>query len=106
ASTILAYATAPGQVAMDSLRAYGIDQDHSPYTWFLAGALAGDDAETWGQALLATSAIVANRTRGEQQPWMNAKGDRFPAIGALVPARTATGPASLPGLEVSPDRLA
>lgn len=105
--TILAYATAPGQVAMDSLRAYGVDQEHSPYSYYLASVLAEGDAATWDQAFLATYNIVATATRGEQQPWMNAKVNRFPPIGAR-PGRSdaAAGATSLLGLQVSPDRKA
>jgi hypothetical protein len=79
--TILAYATAPGRVAMDSLRSYGVEEDHSPYTYYLANALKSVDIETWDQAFLSTYNIVKLQTRGEQMPWMNAQVNRFPRIG-------------------------
>ena len=86
---ILAYATAPGQVASDSLRAYGIDQDHSPYSYFLANELRTTGDATWDQVLMAAGNIVKHRTRGAQQPWWNANIDRFPAVG-LLPGQAAS----------------
>lgn len=87
--TILAFATSPGQVAMDSLRPYGVDADDSPYTWFLADVLADPATTTWDQALLGAYSIVSHQTRGEQRPWMNARVDRFPEIGAIATVAAA-----------------
>lgn len=103
---ILAFATAPGRVAMDSLRAYGVDQEHSPYSYYLASALASPDVETWDQAFGVAYNIVNDRTRGAQQPWMNARVNRFPAIGALQQAAAAAGPGPLARYTVSPERSA
>jgi uncharacterized caspase-like protein len=79
--TIIAYATSPGQVAIDSLRSYGVAEDHSPYTYYLANALLSKEAETWDQAFLSTRSIVIQQTGGEQEPWMNAQVSAFPRIG-------------------------
>ena len=103
--SIIAFATAPGKVAMDSLRAYGVDEDHSPYSYYLANALLSPEVRTWDQAFLAASAIVDNQTRGQQQPWMNARVNRFPAIGQAATAAAAT-PANMLGISVSPERRA
>lgn len=107
--TILAYATAPGRVAMDSLRAYGIDEEHSPYTYYLADALAAPEVESWDQAFQTAYNIVNHRTRGAQQPWMNARVSRFPPIGPL--AAQAAGGQGLAGfgpasVGMSPERRA
>lgn len=109
--TILAFATAPGQVAMDSLRNYGVDEDDSPYTWFLADVLSDPATTTWDQAFRAAYSIVSHQTRGEQQPWMNARVNRFPEIGGMAGSAPAPASASsrLPGLSaiaVSPERRA
>lgn len=106
--TILAYATAPGATAADSLRAYGVDQDHSPYTYFLAGALANPAISTWDQALLSAASIVRTQTGGAQTPWMNAAVDAFPAIGEGAARRGAGSGGALAGLasDISPERLA
>ena len=102
---ILAYATAPGRVAMDSLRAYGVDEEHSPYSYYLASALASPEVENWDQAFLVAYNIVNDRTRGAQQPWLNARVNRFPAVGPLQAAAAAdTG--GLSGFAVSPERAA
>lgn len=103
--TILAYATAPGRVAMDSLRAYGVDEEHSPYTYYLADALLSPTVERWDQAFQAAYSIVNHRTGGAQQPWMNARVNQFPAVGQLHSA-PAAGTAGLSGLSVSPERRA
>jgi hypothetical protein len=79
--TIIAYATSPGQVAIDSLRSYGVAEDHSPYTYYLANALLSKEVETWDQAFLSTRSIVIQQTGGEQEPWMNAQVSAFPRIG-------------------------
>lgn len=102
---ILAFATAPGRVAMDSLRAYGVDEEHSPYSYYLASALASPDVETWDQAFAVTYNIVNDRTRGAQQPWMNARVNRFPPVG---PLQTASANSSWPlaDFRVSPEREA
>lgn len=103
---ILAYATSPGRVAMDSLQAYGVDEEHSPYSYYLASALASPEVETWDQAFAVAYNIVNDRTRGAQQPWMNARVTSFPAIGAAATssADSATGP--LARYRVSPERKA
>lgn len=103
---ILAFATAPGRVAMDSLRAYGVDQEHSPYSYYLAGALASPDVESWDQAFAMAYNIVNDRTRGAQQPWMNARVNRFPAIGALRQAAATASTGPLAKYSVSPERSA
>lgn len=106
--TILAYATAPGRVALDSLRSYGVDADHSPYSYFLASALGSREVASWDQAFLSAASIVMQQTHGAQQPWMNAQVDRFPQVGAPAastdPARAGT--TTLLGLEISPERRA
>jgi len=109
--TILAFATAPGQVAMDNLRNYGVDEDDSPYTWFLADILSDPATTTWDQAFRAAYSIVSNQTRGEQQPWMNARVNRFPEIGdmpgsASTPASASSRLPGLSGIAVSPERRA
>jgi hypothetical protein len=106
--TIIAYATSPGQVAMDSLRSYGVAEDHSPYTYFLANALVSDENDIWDQALLSTSNIVIQQTGGEQKPWMNAQVNAFPRIGQdLRQAPTSkTGSINVMDWGVSPSRSA
>lgn len=109
--TILAFATGPGQVAMDSLRNYGIAEDDSPYSWFLADILSDPATTTWDQAFRSVYGIVSNQTRGEQKPWMNAMVTRFPEIGpAAAPAQgredTGASLAGILGVAVSPERRA
>lgn len=105
--TILAYATAPGHVALDSLRGYGVDADHSPYSYFLASALRSREVASWDQAFLSAASIVMQQTRGAQQPWMNAQVDHFPQVGALPAAASAQpGTATLLGLEITAERRA
>ena len=83
AGTILAYATSPGTTAADSLRAYGVNQDHSPYAYFLAGALSDPVLETWDEVLLSAANVVRTQTEGVQTPWMNAAVNKFPVIGTI-----------------------
>lgn len=103
---ILAFATAPGRVAMDSLRAYGVDQEHSPYSYYLASALASPEVESWDQAFGVAYNIVNDRTLGAQQPWMNARVNRFPAVGPLQTAASAAATGPLASFSVSPERRA
>lgn len=103
--TILAYATAPGRVAMDSLRAYGVDEQHSPYTYYLANALLSPQVQRWDQAFMQAYSIVNNRTRGAQQPWMNSRVTASPAIGKLQ-ASSAGAASGLLGIRISPERRA
>ena len=104
--TVLAFATGPGQVASDSLRAYGVDQDHSPYAWFLADALASPEMRTWDQVFLAVHGVVATQTRGQQEPWVNAKVSSFPAVGNPVGATQPDSTAALLGIRSDPRRRA
>lgn len=102
---ILAYATAPGRVAMDSLRAYGVDEQHSPYTYYLANALLSPEVERWDQAFQQAYGIVNNRTRGAQQPWTNSRVTASPAIGSIH-AGSAGAASGLFGISISPERRA
>lgn len=102
---ILAYATAPGRVAMDSLHAYGIDEQHSPYTYYLANALLLPEVQRWDQAFQQAYGIVNNRTRGAQQPWTNSRMNGYPAIGQLQ-ASSAGAASGLLGIRISPERRA
>ena len=106
--TIIAYATSPGQVAMDSLRSYGVEEDHSPYTYYLASALVSAENVTWDQALMSASNIVMQQTGGEQKPWMNTQVNAFPRIGQELSKASAGKPGSIDvmGLGVSPSRSA
>ena len=103
--TIIAFATSPGRAAMDSLRAYGIDEDNSPYTFFLADALQSPDVQSWDEVFMQAYNLVNNRTRGAQQPWMNSRVTQFPALGPLQggSSRDAGGPLSL---TIAPERRA
>lgn len=103
---ILAFATSPGRVAMDSLQAYGVNQDHSPYSYYLASALASPEVQTWDEAFGMAYSVVKNQTGGAQQPWMNARVNRFPAIGAVAAASSGATPAPLARYRVSPERKA
>lgn len=103
--TIVAYATAPGRVAMDSLRAYGVDEQHSPYTYYLANALLSSDVQRWDQAFQQVYSIVNDHTRGAQQPWTNSRVTASPAIGQLQ-ASSAGAASGLLGIKISPQRLA
>lgn len=103
--TILAYATAPGRVALDSVRAYGVDADHSPYTYFLADVLSSPDVAGWDDAFRHVYNIVNHRTRGAQQPWTNYRVSSVPPVGPLH-AATAAGAAGLFGPGISPERRA
>ena len=106
--TIIAYATSPGQVAMDSLRSYGVEEDHSPYSYFLANALVSQENDTWDQAFMSTSNIVMQQTGGEQKPWMNAQVSAFPRIGQERPKASSgkSGSLDVMDLGVSPSRSA
>jgi uncharacterized caspase-like protein len=106
--TIIAYATSPGQVAMDSLRSYGVEEDHSPYTYYLASALVSAENVTWDQALMSASNIVVQQTGGEQKPWMNTQVNAFPRIGQALSKASAGKPGSIDvmGFGVSPSRAA
>jgi uncharacterized caspase-like protein len=103
--TILAYATAPGRVAMDSLRAYGVDEDNSPYSYYLASALMSPEVHTWDQAFMTAYNVVNHRTRGAQQPWMNTRVSRFPAVGPLQSAPVSPM-AGVLGVSIPPERRA
>lgn len=105
--SILAFATAPGQVAMDSLRSFGVDQDHSPYTWYLANHLLAPETMRWDQAFQATYGIVRNQTRGRQEPWTNYKVSAVPDIGPPAqPASTRQAAANPFGINLRPERQA
>lgn len=106
--TILAYATSPGTTAADSLKAYGVDADHSPYAYFLADALSDPGLERWDQALLSAAAIVRTQTGGVQVPWMNATVTRFPDLGELEsgPVKATAGPVEDLVRSISPERMA
>lgn len=105
--SILAFATAPGQVAMDSLRSFGVNQDHSPYTWYLANHLLAPETKRWDQAFQATYGIVRNQTRGRQEPWTNYKVSAVPDIGLAAPRATANPQAdSTLGITLRPERRA
>lgn len=107
--TILAYATAPGQTASDSLRAYGFKADNSPYAFFLASALADKSIDRWDQALMAVTSVVKTQTRGVQQPWINVQANRIPNIGPLETDGNLDSGSSLMNAlwgEISPERKA
>lgn len=105
--SILAFATAPGQVAMDSLRSFGVEQDHSPFTYFLANHLLAPETRRWDQAFQATYGIVRNQTRGRQEPWTNYKVTEVPEIGpAPAPASGGAREANPLGIELRPERKA
>lgn len=103
--SILAFATAPGQVAMDSLRSFGVDQDHSPFTWYLANHLLAPETVRWDQAFQATYGIVRNQTRGRQEPWTNYKVSAVPDIGP-APKPSASQAADDFGFNLRPERKA
>ncbi len=105
--SILAFATAPGQVAMDSLRSFGVDQDHSPFTYYLANHLLAPETQRWDQAFQATYGIVRNQTRGRQEPWTNYKVSAVPDIGPAAAAASAGQAAQSPfGITLRPERKA
>lgn len=107
--TILAYATAPGQTASDSLRAYGFDADHSPYAFFLASALSDKSIDRWDQALMAATSVVKTQTRGAQQPWINVQANSIPDLGPLETDSTLGSGSALANAlfgNISPQRKA
>lgn len=63
AGQIVAYATSPGQMAMDT-------PSGSPYSTALLEALASPNASLWG-ALSATSMRVNRDSKGEQRPFVS-----------------------------------
>jgi len=78
---IVAYATSPGQWAMDS----GVD-GHSPYTGTLLRELQAPDISLW-VALSRTTTQVAKATNGSQRPFISSdmNGDVF--LGRPSPTR-------------------
>ena len=78
---IVAYATSPGQWAMDS----GVD-GHSPYTGTLLRELQSPDISLW-VALSRTTTQVAKATNGSQRPFISSdmNGDVF--LGHPSPTR-------------------
>lgn len=78
---IVAYATSPGQWAMDS----GVD-GHSPYTGTLLRELQSPDISLW-VALSRTTTQVAKATNGSQRPFISSdmNGDVF--LGRPSPTR-------------------
>lgn len=102
--SILAFATAPGQVAMDSLRSFGVDEDHSPYTWFLANHLMAPGTTRWDQVFQATYGIVRTQTGGRQEPWTHYRVSEVPEIGPAAASNAPRG--AIAGITLRPERRA
>ncbi|HET7268058.1 MAG TPA: caspase family protein [Oleiagrimonas sp.] len=65
---LLAWSTAPGSAAVDSMRQLGRDVDNSPFAWYLAHDLADGHAGIV-QVLRRVQQQVATVTGNSQRPW-------------------------------------
>lgn len=90
-NTIIAYSTAPGELALDGSGA------NSPYTAALASALEGQGTDI-RDALRLVRARVRLATGGAQTPWFidNSKGKM-----EIAPSRSADGIGAMPILEAN-----
>jgi uncharacterized caspase-like protein len=66
--TVLAWSTAPGSGAVDSLRQLGMPVDHSPFAWYLASNLEQPQLDVI-DVLRQTQQQVSVATGGSQRPW-------------------------------------